>query len=82
MYEYSLKEVKELVEVRPSRTEDVEQITILKDMLNRKEKEMEKVMEEVKSYKLELNYKDSTINRIFSANQNPLNIERIVSKKK
>lgn len=39
-------------------------------------------MEEVKTYKLELNYKDSTINRIFSANQNPLNIERIVSKKK
>jgi hypothetical protein len=40
MYEYSLKEVKELVEVRPSRTEDVEQITLLKDLLNRKEKEI------------------------------------------
>jgi DNA-binding transcriptional MerR regulator len=80
MYENSLKEVKELVEERPSREEDVEQINMLKDLLNNKEKEFQKVMEEAKCYKLELNNKEETFNRIFTASSNPLNIERIKKK--
>jgi hypothetical protein len=39
-------------------------------------------MEEIKSFKLELDYKESTFNRIFPSNQNILNIEKMVNKKK
>ena len=52
-------------------------------MLIEKEKDFEKVIELAKSYKLELDYKEETFNRIFPSSQqnvalNPLNIEKIV----
>jgi len=40
------------------------------------------VLEEAKCYRLELNNKEETFNRIFTANSIPLNIEKINGKKK
>lgn len=51
-------------------------------MLNQKEREIEKMMSEMKCYKLELNYKESTFNRIFPSNQNILNLDKAPNKKK
>ena len=39
------------------------------------------MLTKVKSYKLQLDYKDETFNRIFPTSQNPLNIEKIAVKK-
>ncbi len=52
LYETGLKEVQGLVEDRPSREEDIEQISILKELLNQKEREFQKALNEAKGYRL------------------------------
>ena len=45
LHKNSLEEVRVLVAERPSREEDLHQITRLKEMLNQKERDMKKVVE-------------------------------------
>jgi hypothetical protein len=80
LYESGLKEVQGLVEERPSREEDVEQISILKDLLTQKEREFQKALNEAKGYRLELNNKEEIFSKIFCSHS-PLNIEKIGKRK-
>jgi uncharacterized protein YihD (DUF1040 family) len=47
-----LKEVKELVDQRPSRDEDLEQIHLLRKLLDQKETEFQNILEEAKHCRL------------------------------
>ena len=62
-----MEEIQSTVEERPSRVEDLEQILELKGLLSKKEKEVTLLMDELKWYKLELENKEETYNKIFSS---------------
>jgi hypothetical protein len=49
-------------------------------LLNQKEKEFQKALNEAKGYRLELNNKEEVFNKIFCSHS-PLNIEKIGKKK-
>lgn len=79
-----MNEIKNCVESRPSRLEDLEEILSLKEKLARREREFESLEREVKSYQLELENKEDTYNKIFipTINSTHLNADSGVIKRK
>jgi hypothetical protein len=65
MHKANLIEIKSCVDERPSRYEDVDQILTLKEKLLKKQRDFETLTEELKWYRLELENKEETYNRIF-----------------
>ncbi len=60
-----ISEIQTVVDKRPSRLEDKEEITILKEKLQKKNRECLNMNEEIKWFKLEMENKEETYNRIF-----------------
>ncbi len=52
LYEYNLNEIKNCIENRPSRLEDIEEILAWKQKVNKKDAEMEAMKDELKWYRL------------------------------
>lgn len=65
LYEHNMKEVRQCVENRPSRVEDVEEIQLLRGRLTKMEQEYQLMAREVKACQLELENKEDTFNKIF-----------------
>ena len=60
-----MNEVKQCVENRPSRVEDIEEIQLLKGRLVKMEQDYHLMAREVKACQLELENKEDTFNKIF-----------------